>query len=84
MHLCKAITHLEYEDVDLPEDPARQLYLLEALRSLTNLVALSLPDCLNSSIDVSAICSLSRQLQHLKHLRRINLSYCNLRGIKLL
>ena len=54
--------------------------LLEAIPSLRNLVALSLPNSVDVNINQSMADDLNLLLKKLKHIRRVDLSYCDLHG----
>lgn len=74
------ITHFELEDPLLPEDPTKFLSLLEALGSLRNLIALSLPNSVSVQARQNMAVEINAKLRKLKLLARLNLSYCSLQG----
>jgi len=78
--VLQRITHLEHEDAMLSYEDSRIASLWEALGCLPNLTALSLPDCINVTTNQLIAEDLNKALKSLKHLQRLNLSYCNLKG----
>ena len=74
------LTHLELDDPTLSSDNQKMDNLLEALCSLPNLCALSLPQCIDLTHNQTPAIDLNNTLKKLKHLQRLNLSYCSLQG----
>ena len=64
----------------MPHVEAKWRLLLDIVPDMRNLVALSLPNSVDVNINQSMIGDLNELLKKLKHLRRIDLSYCDLHG----
>ena len=78
--VLQSITHFEFEEGLLLQDETKWLCLLRGLSLLTNLVALGLPGCIDALAQPRMAAQLSSALLCLTQLRRLDLSYCNLRG----
>ncbi|CAH1801458.1 unnamed protein product [Owenia fusiformis] len=76
----KLITHLEVEDNNITLGEDNLLALLHGLKKLPNLIALSLPITIDVTVqqDLEVGIQLNKILRHLRWLRRLNLSHCNL------
>ena len=64
----------------MPQNDAQMDALIEALRSLKNLFALSLPNSVDALANSDQVVKLKHALLDLKHISRLDLSYCNLRS----
>lgn len=74
------IRSLEYENAMLSSEEMRLAGLMETVRSLRNLTVLSLPDCIDVGASQTVAADLNACLKALPVLRRLNLSYCNVRN----
>jgi len=74
------ITNFEYDDPMLSQCQSKVDALLDSLTCLRNLTMLSLPDCVNVRVNETIACQLNEVLFSLKHLQRLNFSYCNIKG----
>lgn len=74
------VRNFEYEDAALCHDDVKVTSLLDTVSSLVNVTVLSVPDCINVTISPSMSAELGSCLRQLPHLRRLNLSYCNIKG----
>lgn len=73
------IRNFEYENAMLSHDDVKVTSLLDTVGILTNLTSLSLPDCINVTVNDRVAADLAACLQQLPALRRLNLSYCNVK-----
>jgi len=73
------ITNFEYEDASLSRDDTKVNALLDGLLCLRNLSILSLPNCINVAVNQTIAGQLNEVLVSLRHLQRLNFSYCNLK-----
>ena len=66
------ITHLEIEDPALPSDSKKINSLLQAINAMNNLVAVSLPNSINVTINPSMTSEFNGALKKKKYLQRLN------------
>ena len=80
MLCCQLITHIEVNDSSLPEENEQFSALVQLLSRLRALTALALPGSIDIKTNQQMASSLNKLLRKLPQLRRLDLSYCNLRG----
>ena len=74
------ITHFEYENTLLSYDACKVTALLETVGLFANLRVLSLPDCINATVNETIAADVNTCLRSLTFLQRLNLSYCNVKN----
>ena len=74
------ITHFEVEDSKLPLDDERFQSLIDGIPAMRHLYALSLPSSVDTNTNQGMARSLNVVLRKVRHLQRLNFSYCNLAG----
>ena len=80
LFLAQNITHFEYENTLLSYDACKVTALLETVGLFTNLRVLSLPDCINATVNETIATEFNACLKSLTFLQRLNLSYCNVKN----
>ena len=74
------ISHIEINDSSLPQNNDKFNAVLLMLSKLTMLAALAMPNSVDIKHNQQMASSLNKLLRKLPFIRRINFSYCNLRG----
>ncbi|XP_074642999.1 leucine-rich repeat-containing protein 14-like [Tubulanus polymorphus] len=74
------ISHFEMEDNQVSTNKAKQLALIRGLNTMPNLSGLSLSNTLDVTVSTDIITKLNRVLRLYRNLRKLNLSYCNLKS----
>jgi len=75
------VTHFEYVDNHLSHNDRRIRDLLAALSAMKNLFALSLPESIDVTVNQTFPADLNACMKKMKFLHRLNLSFCNLKGM---